>query len=128
MVGLPHLFCHTSPPLCAHAVLQRYGLQVAFSEIERLSHEVTSSGNPIEMDLRTRYVVKGLNKEQTVDSKVTIHTDGDKISRVEDKWSGSIEEGGIKNVSSPAIRLLGLRGLIVLRRQLIIEMNRLSAV
>lgn len=77
----------------------RYGLQTAFSEIERLSHEVTSSGNPIEMDLKTRYVVKGVNKEQTVASKVHIHTEGDKITRVEDRWDGELNDGPMKNVS-----------------------------
>lgn len=49
---------------------QWYGLQSAFSEIERLHHEVTSAGNPVEMDLKTRYVVKGVGKEQVIDSKV----------------------------------------------------------
>lgn len=78
---------------------QWYGLQTAFSEIERLSHEVTSAGNPIELDLKTRYVVKGVGKEQTIASKVAIYTEGEKISRVEDRWDGEIGEGGIKNVS-----------------------------
>lgn len=79
---------------------QWYGLQTAFSEIERLSHEVTSNGNPIEMDLKTRYVVKGINKEQTIASKVLIHTEGDRIVKVEDKWDGKLPEGGIAQVSS----------------------------
>ena len=79
---------------------QWYGLQTAFSEIERLHHEVKSSGNPIEMDLKTRYVVKGIGKEQIIQSKVNIFTDGDKISKVEDKWDGQLPEGSIKNVSS----------------------------
>ncbi|KAL9103590.1 MAG: hypothetical protein Q9163_001392 [Psora crenata] len=54
---------------------QWYGFQTVFSEIERLHHEVTSAGNPISMDLRTRYVVKGMHKEQTIDSKVNIFYD-----------------------------------------------------
>ena len=45
---------------------QWYGLAKAFSEIERLSHEVTSAGNPIVLDMKTRYVVKGIGKEQTI--------------------------------------------------------------
>lgn len=65
---------------------QWYGLQSAFEEIERLSHEVTSAGNPIEMDLKQRYKVKGIGKETTVTSKVNIFLEGDYISRVEDKW------------------------------------------
>lgn len=79
---------------------QWYGLQTVFSEIERLHHEVTSSGNPIEMDLKTRYVVKGIGKEQTVASKVMIYLDGEKISKVEDKWDGKLPDSGIANVSS----------------------------
>jgi len=78
---------------------QWYGLQSAFSEIERLSHQVTSSGNPIVMDLKTRYVVKGINKEQTIASVVTIKTtaDGSKIEHVADKWDGELPDSGIKN-------------------------------
>ena len=80
---------------------QWYGLQTAFSEIERLHHQVNSSGNPIELDLKTRYVVKGVNKEKTINSKVLIHTEGDKISKVEDKWDGELPDSSISNVSSP---------------------------
>ncbi|KAK5174202.1 uncharacterized protein LTR77_001282 [Saxophila tyrrhenica] len=76
---------------------QWYGLQTAFSEIERLHHEVTSAGNPIEMDLKTRYVVKGIGKEQVIDSKVKIFTEGDKITKVEDRWDGKLPDSGIQN-------------------------------
>lgn len=79
---------------------QWYGLQTAFSEIERLSHEVTSSGNPIEMNLSTRYVVKGLGKEQKIDSKIKIWVDAQgKIERLEDRWNDSLPDGSISNVS-----------------------------
>ncbi|EGP83720.1 unnamed protein product [Zymoseptoria tritici ST99CH_1A5] len=73
---------------------QWYGLQKAFSEIERKSHEVTSGGNPIEMDMTTRYVVKGINKEQTISSKVKVHLDaaGEKIVKVEDLWNGDMDK------------------------------------
>ncbi|KAH8725016.1 hypothetical protein GQ44DRAFT_707642 [Phaeosphaeriaceae sp. PMI808] len=75
---------------------QWYGLQQAFSEIERLSHQVKDAGNPILMDLRTRYVIKGINKEQTIQSVVAIHLDDQsKISKVEDKWDGKLPEGTI---------------------------------
>ena len=79
----------------------QYGLQAAFSEIERLHHEVTSGGNPIEMDLKTRYVVKGVNKEQTVDSKVMIFYDKTtgKVTKVQDKWNGNLPDSTFKNVS-----------------------------
>jgi hypothetical protein len=85
---------------------QWYGLQSAFSEIERLHHSVKDAGNPILLDLKTRYVVKGIGKEQTIQSLVAIHTDEQgKISKVEDKWDGKLPEGGIANVSS-AFQLL----------------------
>ncbi|KAF1911055.1 hypothetical protein BDU57DRAFT_462210 [Ampelomyces quisqualis] len=75
---------------------QWYGLQQAFSEIERLNHQVKDAGNPILMDLRTRYVIKGINKEQTIQSLVAIHLDDQgKISKVEDKWDGKLPEGSI---------------------------------
>ncbi|KAF2214044.1 hypothetical protein CERZMDRAFT_66758 [Cercospora zeae-maydis SCOH1-5] len=76
---------------------QWYGLQTAFSEIERLHHNVTSSGNPIELDLKSRYVVKGIGKEQIIDSKVKIWTDekGDKIVKVHDEWDGKLPESSI---------------------------------
>ncbi|EPE36513.1 hypothetical protein GLAREA_08676 [Glarea lozoyensis ATCC 20868] len=79
---------------------QWYGLQTAFSEIERLSYNVVSGGNPITMNLSTRYVVKGINTEQTIDSVVKIHTDaeGKHITMVEDKWNGSIPEGPFTKV------------------------------
>lgn len=80
---------------------QWYGLEQAFSEIERLNHQVKDAGNPILMDLRTRYVIKGLNKEQTIQSLVAIHLDDQgKISKVEDKWDGKLPEGKISEVSS----------------------------
>jgi len=79
---------------------QWYGLQAAFSEIERLNHQVKDAGNPILMDLRTRYVVKGIGKEQVIQSEVAIHLDGEgKIEKLEDKWDGKLPEGGIANVS-----------------------------
>ena len=79
----------------------RYGLKAVFSEIERLHHEVTSAGNPITMDLKTRYVVKGINKEQTIDSKIQIFYDklSGKITKVEDKWDGNLPDSSFKDVS-----------------------------
>lgn len=76
----------------------QYGLQTAFSEIERKSHNVTSAGNPISMDLTTRYKVKGVGKETTINSKINIFTDGGKIQRVEDKWDGKLPDSSITNV------------------------------
>ncbi|KAA8626049.1 SnoaL-2 domain containing protein [Pyrenophora tritici-repentis] len=77
---------------------QWYGLQSAFSEIERLHHSVKDAGNPILMDLKTRYVVKGIGKETTIESVVAIYTDEQgKISKVEDKWNGKLPDGAIAN-------------------------------
>jgi len=77
---------------------QWYGLQSAFSEIERLNHQVKDAGNPILMDLRTRYVIKGLGKEQLIQSEVAIHLDAEgKIAKVEDKWDGKLPDSSIAN-------------------------------
>jgi hypothetical protein len=84
---------------CGIERLHRYGLAAAFSEIERLSHQVTSAGNPITMDLRTRYVVKGIGMEKTITSVVKIYHEGDKITKVEDRWNDQLPGGAFKNVS-----------------------------
>ena len=80
---------------------QWYGLQTAFSAIERLSHTVTSSGNPISLDLQNKYTVKGIGKVQVVSSKVDIYVDSKSglIEKVEDKWNGKLPESSIANVS-----------------------------
>jgi hypothetical protein len=80
--------------------LSQYGLQTAFSEIERKDHSVTSSGNPIELDMTTLYKVKGIGKETTITSKVNIFHENGKITRVEDKWNGNLPDSGIANVSN----------------------------
>jgi len=73
---------------------QWYGLQTAFSGIERLYHQITSSGNPITMDLKTRYKIKGIGSEQTIESVVKIFTNTEgKITEVQDRWSGELPEG-----------------------------------
>ena len=53
------------------------------------------------MDLKTRYVVKGIGKEQTISSKVNIFYDKDsgKITKVEDKWDGQLPDSSFANVS-----------------------------
>ena len=81
--------------------LFQYGLQAVFSEVERLHHSVTSAGNPIEMDLKTRYVLKGIGKEQLIESKILIAYDSStgKITNVQDKWDGKLPNSGFKDVS-----------------------------
>ncbi|KAG7008360.1 hypothetical protein G7Y79_00006g019800 [Physcia stellaris] len=78
---------------------QWYGLQAVFKEIERLHHEVTDGGNPIGMDLKTRYVLKGLGKETTIASRINIFYDKDtgKITKVEDKWDGQLPDSSFAN-------------------------------
>ena len=53
------------------------------------------------MDMRTRYVVKGINKEQVIDSKINIFYDKDtgKITKVQDKWDGQLPDSSFKDVS-----------------------------
>jgi len=78
---------------------QWYGLQAAFSDIQRLSLSVLSAGNPIELDLKTLYKLKGLGTEQTIASKVKIHYDesSGKITKVEDRWNDELPDGAFKN-------------------------------
>ena len=77
-----------------------------FSTIERLSHSVTDAGNPIAMDLKTRYVIKGINTEKTIDSKVLIYYDESSglITKMQDQWNGSLPTSSFADVS--ASRLL----------------------
>ena len=53
------------------------------------------------MDLKTRYVTKGINKEQTIESRVNIFYDKStgKITKVQDKWGGELPDSSFKNVS-----------------------------
>ncbi|EDN96657.1 hypothetical protein SS1G_01583 [Sclerotinia sclerotiorum 1980 UF-70] len=85
---------------------QWYGLQSAFSRIEQISHCVTKAGNPIEMDLHSRYVVKGVGFEQVIKSKVSIYTTGGDgkeplakeemgILKVVDAWNGEAPGEGV---------------------------------
>lgn len=51
------------------------------------------------MDLKTRYVVKGLGKEQVIASKVNIFLGADgKIEKVEDKWDGKLPDSTFTTV------------------------------
>ena len=62
---------------------------------------MTDGGNPIALDMRTRYVIKGIGKEQTINSKIVIFYDQGtgKITKVEDKWDGQLPDSSFKNVS-----------------------------
>lgn len=53
------------------------------------------------MDLKMRYVVKGIGKEQVIQSVVMIKKtlDGERIEKVEDRWDGKLPDSSIQNVS-----------------------------
>jgi hypothetical protein len=91
-----------SPTLSFPLIIpQKYGLKAAFSDIERLFHSVTSSGSPIKIVLRSKYKVKGIGSEHTIDSVVSIYYDkvAGKIEKVEDRWH-ELPDIALKNVSS----------------------------
>lgn len=79
---------------------QFYGLPALFDPIRLQSFKVTAGGNPIEMEMSNKYVVKGIKKEQVVNSVVRIFLGQDgKIEKVEDRWNGTLPEGAISDVS-----------------------------
>jgi hypothetical protein len=83
---------------------QWYGLRQAFSEIDRLNHQVKDAGNPMLVDLRINYVIRGLDKKQMVQSVAAIYLDDEgRISKVEDRWDGQASEGGISEVSRDGV-------------------------
>ena len=52
------------------------------------------------MDMKTKYKMKGVGIEQTIQSVVKIHHDNqEKITKVEDRWNDELPEGTFKNVS-----------------------------
>lgn len=55
------------------------------------------------MELKTRYEIKGLGKEQTIESLVKIHTAGEgenmRIKEVVDRWNNNLPEGPFAKVS-----------------------------
>lgn len=51
------------------------------------------------MTLQTRYKVKGIGSETTINSHINIFHNNGKITKVEDKWDGKLPESGISKVS-----------------------------
>ena len=81
---------------------QWYGLANAFSKTEMLDNRVTGVGNPMTLDLKMQYRVKGMPKDTEIQSEVKCWVDGEgKIERVEDRWEGNLPEGAIAKVSFP---------------------------
>jgi hypothetical protein len=79
---------------------QWYGLQKAFSEIDCINHQVRDAGNPILIDSRIKYTLRGLGTQQLLQSEVAVHLDEEgKISKVEDRWDGELSEGVMSTVS-----------------------------
>lgn len=79
---------------------QWYGLPAIFNPIERVAHKVTSAGQPITMDLVTKYTVKGVKTEKTMESVIKVWVnDKGLIERLEDQWGGELTDGPIKNAS-----------------------------
>ncbi|KAK1780618.1 hypothetical protein QBC45DRAFT_323097 [Copromyces sp. CBS 386.78] len=78
---------------------QWYALAQMFSPVEIQSHEVVSSGNPIEVKLHNKYTLPSINKQQDIHSLVKIWVDSNgKIDRVEDRWDGQLPEGALSEV------------------------------
>ncbi|RKF82360.1 hypothetical protein GcM3_025032 [Golovinomyces cichoracearum] len=73
---------------------QWYGLKVFFSEIEQLQSVIISSGNPIIINMKTRYKIKLIGMDQIISSQVKIFmsVSNSKIIRVDDQWCGKIPD------------------------------------
>lgn len=74
------------------------------SHIDVQHAEVTGTGNPIEVQTKVKYTVKAVGKEQVIESSVLIHTseDGERVTKVEDRWGGDVPpEGPFGKVSPP---------------------------
>ncbi len=76
---------------------QWYGLKATMSAIDVQHAEVTSAGNPLEVQTKVKYTVKGIGKDQVIESTVLVHTseDGEKITKVEDRWGGDVPPEGV---------------------------------
>lgn len=52
------------------------------------------------MDMKTRYKVKGIGSETTIESVIKIFTSPEgKITEVQDQWNGKLPEGAVAKVS-----------------------------
>lgn len=75
------------------------------SEIEIQHHSVKDvpESNLVGFEDEVCYslmTIKGIGKEQVVNSVVVLHLDGEgKIQKVEDRWDGELDDGAIADVS-----------------------------
>ncbi|KAI0886445.1 uncharacterized protein GGS22DRAFT_187690 [Annulohypoxylon maeteangense] len=77
---------------------QWYGLPALFNPIQIQSHLVTSTGNPIQMELSNKYTLKGIGTAQIINSVVHIDVgQNGKIERVEDRWNDRLPNGMISD-------------------------------
>jgi hypothetical protein len=83
-------------------------LAATVSKVERLSHQVTDAGNPIQVDQSIAYTLKGIGTRLTFHSKINIYIDPatGKTERVEDRWdstlpNGSLSEAHLRQLINP---------------------------
>ena len=50
------------------------------------------------MDMKTEYTVKGLGVKKIIESKIHIHTQADKITKVQDKWGGQLPDNAFQDI------------------------------
>ncbi|EXJ93737.1 hypothetical protein A1O1_02130 [Capronia coronata CBS 617.96] len=75
---------------------QWYGVVATMSDVKQEHAEIVSVGNPIELRLKDRYTIKGLGKEQLIDSHILVYLtpDGEKVTKVVDRWGGEVPPDG----------------------------------
>lgn len=73
---------------------QWYGLPALFHPIKLQSHKVIDSGNPIRLELANKYVVRGIGKEQMMNSivEIFVNDQNGRIDKVLDKWNGKLPD------------------------------------
>ena len=50
------------------------------------------------MDMKTEYTVKGLGVKKIIESKIHIYTQADKITKLQDKWGGTLPDNAFQNI------------------------------
>ncbi|KAL2402337.1 hypothetical protein ABEF95_001077 [Exophiala dermatitidis] len=75
---------------------QWYGVVATMSDVKQEFAEIVSLGNPIELHLKDRYTIKGVGKDELIDSSVLVYLtdDGQKIKKVVDRWGGEMPPDG----------------------------------